>query len=76
MFPFFLTFVVSYLTVWSGPKRFEAGTPATGEAIGLGAEIDYLSCLAMGEIQEYEVNTRSVFSRTIILQNLIAPRKE
>ncbi|CAD6258659.1 unnamed protein product [Miscanthus lutarioriparius] len=36
------------------PSRFEAGTPAIGEAIGLGAAIDYLSCIGMEQIHEYE----------------------
>lgn len=36
--------------------RFEAGTPAIGEAIGLGAAIDYLSSIGMQRIHEYEVN--------------------
>lgn len=36
------------------PSRFEAGTPAIGEAIGLGAAIDYLSRLGMQKIHDYE----------------------
>ncbi|TVU27262.1 hypothetical protein EJB05_29860 [Eragrostis curvula] len=36
------------------PSRFEAGTPAIGEAIGLGAAIDYLSHIGMEQIHEYE----------------------
>lgn len=36
--------------------RFEAGTPAIGEAIGLGAAIDYLSGIGMQRIHAYEVN--------------------
>jgi cysteine desulfurase/selenocysteine lyase len=36
------------------PSRFEAGTPAIGEAIGLGAAIDYLSGIGMQRIHEYE----------------------
>nr|CAB3446470.1 unnamed protein product [Digitaria exilis] len=36
------------------PSRFEAGTPAIGEAIGFGAPIDYLSCIGMDQIHEYE----------------------
>lgn len=40
------------LFVWF---RFEAGTPAIGEAIGLGAAIDYLSGIGMQKIHEYEV---------------------
>ncbi|XP_077236993.1 cysteine desulfurase 1, chloroplastic-like [Tasmannia lanceolata] len=36
------------------PSRFEAGTPAIGEAIGLGAAIDYLSHIGMQKIHDYE----------------------
>ncbi|KAG7010312.1 Cysteine desulfurase 1, chloroplastic, partial [Cucurbita argyrosperma subsp. argyrosperma] len=36
------------------PSRFEAGTPAIGEAIGLGAAIDYLSEIGMQKIHTYE----------------------
>ncbi|XP_043725912.1 cysteine desulfurase 1, chloroplastic [Telopea speciosissima] len=36
------------------PSRFEAGTPAIGEAIGLGAAIDYLSGIGMQHIHDYE----------------------
>ena len=34
--------------------RFEAGTPAIAEAIGLGAACDYLSALGWGAIDEHE----------------------
>ncbi|KAF2554494.1 hypothetical protein F2Q68_00013068 [Brassica cretica] len=37
------------------PSRFEAGTPAIGEAIALGAACDYLSDIGMPKIHEYEV---------------------
>jgi cysteine desulfurase/selenocysteine lyase len=36
------------------PFKFEAGTPAFVEAIGLGAAVDYLSGLGMGEVREHE----------------------
>jgi cysteine desulfurase / selenocysteine lyase len=36
------------------PHKFEAGTPAIGEAIALGAAIDYLSNIGMAEIHAYE----------------------
>ncbi|KAG9443261.1 hypothetical protein H6P81_014601 [Aristolochia fimbriata] len=36
------------------PSRFEAGTPAIGEAIALGAAVDYLSYIGMQKISEYE----------------------
>ena len=36
------------------PSRFEAGTPAIGEAIALGAAVDYLSEIGMDKIHAYE----------------------
>lgn len=36
------------------PARFEAGTPAIAEAIGLGKACDYLSNIGMDKIYEYE----------------------
>ena len=36
------------------PARFEAGTPAIGEAIGLGAAVDYLQGLGMDRVHEFE----------------------
>ncbi len=36
------------------PHKFEAGTPAIGEAIALGAAVDYLSNLGMENIHAYE----------------------
>ncbi|ERN42684.1 cysteine desulfurase, SufS subfamily [Rubidibacter lacunae KORDI 51-2] len=36
------------------PHKFEAGTPAIGEAIALGAAVDYLSDLGMDRIHAYE----------------------
>lgn len=44
-----------YLRLFDCP-RFEAGTPAIGEAIGLGAAIDYLSGIGMQAIHDYEVS--------------------
>ncbi|KAJ8540329.1 hypothetical protein K7X08_030248 [Anisodus acutangulus] len=41
------------------PSRFEAGTPAIGEAIGLGAAIDYLSEIGMQQIHDYEMELGS-----------------
>lgn len=35
-------------------RRFEAGTPAIAEAIGLGAAVNYLSSLGMDAVAEYE----------------------
>jgi len=42
------------------PYKFEAGTPAIVEAIGLGAAIDYLTNLGMGAVREHE---RYLFER-------------
>ncbi|MBD2137297.1 cysteine desulfurase [Anabaena sp. FACHB-1237] len=36
------------------PHKFEAGTPAIGEAIALGAAIDYLTNIGMDQIHAYE----------------------
>jgi cysteine desulfurase/selenocysteine lyase len=36
------------------PYKFEAGTPAIAEAIGLGAAVDYLSALGMDKIHAHE----------------------
>ncbi|MEM9541431.1 MAG: SufS family cysteine desulfurase [Cyanobacteria bacterium P01_E01_bin.42] len=36
------------------PHKFEAGTPAIGEAIALGAAVDYLSGIGMAKIHAYE----------------------
>jgi len=36
------------------PAKFEAGTPAIVEAIGLGAAIDYLTNLGMDNVREHE----------------------
>lgn len=44
-----------YSTFAEPPSRFEAGTPAIGEAIGLGAAIDYLSGIGMQRIHNYEM---------------------
>lgn len=36
------------------PAKFEAGTPAIGEAIGLGAAVDYLQSVGMERIHDHE----------------------
>ena len=46
------------------PHKFEAGTPAIGEAIGMGAAIDYLQNLGMDRIHAWEQQlTRRLFER-------------
>ena len=36
------------------PWKFEAGTPAIAEAVGLGAAVDYLNALGMENVQRHE----------------------
>jgi cysteine desulfurase/selenocysteine lyase len=36
------------------PARFEAGTPAVGDAIGLGVAIEYLQAIGMERVREHE----------------------
>ena len=46
------------------PHKFEAGTPAIGEAIGMGAALDYLQGLGLDRIHAYEQQlTRLLFDR-------------
>jgi len=37
------------------PARFEAGTPAIAEAVGLGAAVDYIEALGIERIHQYEL---------------------
>ena len=45
---------LDYSTYAELPHKFEAGTPAIGEAIALGAAIDYLTNIGMDKIHAYE----------------------
>ena len=36
------------------PHKFEAGTPAIGEAIGMGTALNYLQSIGLNEIHNYE----------------------
>ena len=45
---------MEYSTYAEPPSRFEAGTPAIAEAIGLGAACDYLRGIGMEKIHAYE----------------------
>ena len=45
---------LDHFTCGELPHKFEAGTPAIGEAIALGAAIDYLSSIGMDKIHQYE----------------------
>jgi cysteine desulfurase/selenocysteine lyase len=37
------------------PWKYEAGTPPIAEAVGLGAAVDYLTCLGMDAVRDHEV---------------------
>ncbi|MDB9311588.1 SufS family cysteine desulfurase [Spirulina sp. CS-785/01] len=53
------------------PHKFEAGTPAIGEAIALGAAVDYLSHLGMDHIHAYEEElTAYLFSKLAEIPDL------
>jgi len=41
-------------TYQDAPARFEAGTGSIGDAVGLGAALDYVSAIGMGTISQYE----------------------
>ena len=46
------------------PHKFEAGTPAIGEAVGMGAAIRYLQAIGLDAIQAWEAQlTRHLFAR-------------
>ncbi|MEM8604483.1 MAG: SufS family cysteine desulfurase, partial [Cyanobacteria bacterium P01_H01_bin.121] len=53
------------------PHKFEAGTPAIGEAIALGAAVDYLTQLGMDKIHAYEQElTTYLFERLATIQQV------
>lgn len=53
------------------PHKFEAGTPAIGEAIGMGAAIAYLEGIGMDRIHAYEQRlTRHLFARLQAIEGL------
>jgi cysteine desulfurase/selenocysteine lyase len=45
---------VGTYTLDKGPARFEAGTPAIAEALGMGVAVDYLSKIGVKNIEEHE----------------------
>jgi cysteine desulfurase/selenocysteine lyase len=53
------------------PHKFEAGTPAIGEAIGMGAAIQYLQGLGMARIHAWEQHlTAHLFARLQAIEGL------
>jgi cysteine desulfurase/selenocysteine lyase len=59
-------------STWAGlPHKFEAGTPAIGEAIGMGCALDYLSGLGLERIHAWEQQlTRQLFARLQAIEGL------
>ena len=54
------------------PHKFEAGTPAIGEAVGMGAAICYLQTIGLDSIQAWEAQlTRYLFERLLAIDGLI-----
>jgi cysteine desulfurase/selenocysteine lyase len=47
------------------PHKFEAGTPAIGEAIALGAAVDYLTSIGMDNIHAYEEDLTAYLFRKL-----------
>ena len=59
-------------STWAGlPHKFEAGTPAIGEAIGMGAALDYLNSLGLERIHAWEQQlTAHLFARLEAIEGL------
>lgn len=47
------------------PAKFEAGTPAIAQAVGLAAAIDYVSSLGMGRIAAHEADLLSYATQRV-----------
>ncbi len=62
---------LDHFTCGELPHKFEAGTPAIGEAIALGAAIDYLDSIGMDNIHAYEEElTAHLFKGLATIPNL------
>jgi len=54
------------------PHKFEAGTPAIGEAIGLGSALEYLNSIGLNQIERYEKELTSyLFNKLKSINGLI-----
>ena len=49
------------------PSRFEPGTPAIAEAIGLGAAVDYLSEIGMDAVAAHEEELGGLLHQEVCL---------
>jgi cysteine desulfurase/selenocysteine lyase len=50
---------LEYYTLTKSPEKFEAGTPAIAETIGLGRAVDYLRQIGMENIRSHEIRLLS-----------------
>ena len=56
---------MDHSTYAPAPARFEAGTPAIAQAIGLGAAIDYINEIGMDRIHNYEIELANYLRRRL-----------
>ena len=53
------------------PHKFEAGTPAIGEAIGMGTALKYLQSIGLNEIHNYQKElTKYLFEKLEAIDDL------
>tara|TARA_B100000214_G_scaffold370573_1_gene345448 strand:+ start:1680 stop:2924 length:1245 start_codon:yes stop_codon:yes gene_type:complete len=53
------------------PHKFEAGTPAIGEAIGMGAALKYLESIGLKKINNYETElTKYLFEKLSLINDI------
>jgi cysteine desulfurase/selenocysteine lyase len=61
-----IEFVGDERTTWNViPHKFEAGTPNTGDAVGLAAAVDYLSSMGMPTVRRHEQALTAVASERL-----------
>ena len=68
------------MSTWADlPHKFEAGTPAIAEAIGLSEALNYINKLGINNIQKYEKElTKYLFEELLLIDdlNIIGPNPE
>ena len=68
------------MSTWADlPHKFEAGTPAIAEAIGLSEALNYINKLGLNNIQKYEKElTKYLFEKLLLIDdlNIIGPNPE
>ena len=68
------------MSTWADlPHKFEAGTPAIAEAIGLSEALNYINKLGLNNIQKYEKElTKYLFEKLLLIDdlNIIGPNPD